>query len=400
MPNARPDISIDEARRIALAAQGFAEARPSGRIDIRALRRVIGRIGLLQIDSVNVLVRSHYMPLFSRLGAYLRSLLDDAVYKRRELFEAWAHVASLVPVDCYPLLRHQMDLPTPQWKHFRKWVEANQAYVDAVLDEIRERGPLTASELDDPGWRRGSWWMRSKGKTALEWHFRCGNVMAHSRPNFERVYDVTERVLPADVLATKPVPEREAQREFLMRAARSHGVGTARDLADYYRLPIVRSKELLRELAAEGALREVRVEGWKEPAYVHPEAKVPRVVQARALLTPFDSLVWERGRMERLFDFTYQIEIYVPEKKRQYGYYVLPFLLDGELVGRVDLKADRKAGKLYAKGVFIEEGLDERRVAGELANELRLMSEWLELDGVRVGRRGNLANALRSALAR
>ena len=394
----KPEISSDEARRIALAAQGFADGRPSGRIDIRGLRRVIGRIGLLQIDSVNVLVRSHYMPLFSRLGAYPRSLLDDAVYKRRELFEAWAHVASLVPVDCYPLLRHQMNLDVPQWRHFRRWVEANTEYVDAVLEEVRERGPLSAKELEDPGWRRGTWWMRSKGKTALEWHFRCGNLMASDRANFERVYDVTERVLPADVLAMKPVPEREAQREFLLRAARHHGVGTAKDLADYYRLPIVRSKELLRELAAEGALREVRVEGWKEPAYLHPEAKAPRAIRGRALLTPFDSLVWERSRNERLFDFTYQIEIYVPEKKRQYGYYVLPFLLDGELVGRVDLKADRKAGKLHAKGAFIEEGQDERRVAGELADELRLMAEWLELDGIRVGRRGNLSGALRSAL--
>lgn len=240
--------------------------------------------------------------------------------------------------------------------------------------------------------------MRSKGKTALEWHFRTGNLMACARPNFERMYDVTERVLPADVLAMKPVPEREAQREFLMRAARSHGVGTARDLADYYRLPIVRSKELLRELAAESALREVRVEGWKEPAYLHPEALAPRAIRGRALLTPFDPVVWERDRAVRLFDFDYKIEIYVPEKKRKYGYYVLPFMLDGELVGRVDLKADRKAGKLHAKGVFVEEGHDERLVAGELAGELRLMAEWLELDGVRIGRRGNLSGALRSAL--
>ncbi len=398
MSETKVDLSIHEARCMALAAQGFARARPTGRVDARALRRVIGDIGLLQIDSVNVLVRSHYMPLFSRLGKYPMSLLDDAVYKRRELFEAWAHVASLVPVDCYPLLRHQMDLPTPQWKHFRTWVTANKEYVDAVLEEVRERGPLTAKDLDDPGKRRGTWWMRSKGKTALEWHFRCGNLMAHSRPNFERVYDVTEHVLHEHVLAMPPVPEREAQREFLMRAARSHGIGTARDLADYYRLPIVRSKELLRELAAEGALREVRVEGWKEPAYLHPEARAPGSIRGRALLTPFDSLVWERSRNERLFDFTYQIEIYVPEKKRQYGYYVLPFLLDGKLVGRVDLKADRKAGKLHAKGVFIEEGHDERLVAGELADELRLMADWLELDGVRVGRRGNLSGALRSAL--
>lgn len=395
----RSDISISEARRIALAAQGFARPRPRGRVDIRALRRVIDHIGLLQIDSVNVLVRAHYMPLFSRLGAYPRDLLDAATYERRELFEAWAHVASLVPVECYPLLRHQMDSDVPQWRHFRSWALANEEYVEAVLEEVRERGPLTAKELEDPGSPRGTWWMRSKGKQALEWHFRCGNLMAHSRPNFERVYDVTERILPKEVLAKSAVPEREAQREFLMRSARHHGVGTARDLADYYRLPITRSKELVRELVDEGLLREVRVEGWKDLAYLHPEAKAPRNIEARALLTPFDPVVWERNRAQRLFDFAYQIEIYVPEKKREFGYYVLPFLLGNALVGRVDLKADRKAGVLHAKGVFVEEGHDHGYVAGELAAELRLMAEWLELEGVRVGRRGNLAAALREALA-
>ena len=400
MPSLKPDVSSEQARRIALAAQGFAETRPSGRVDIRALRRVIGRIGLLQIDSVNVLVRSHYMPLFSRLGAYSRSLLDDAVYKRRELFETWAHAASLVPVECYPLLRHRMESTSEVWPRFRLWADANKEYVGAVLEEIKQRGPLTARELDDPGWRRGGWWMRSKGKTALEWHFRCGNVMAHDRPNFERVYELTERILPAHVLERRPLPARQAQRELLMRAARHFGIGTAKDLADYYRLPLTRSRELLRELAEETNLREISVEGWKEKAYLHPAARAPRSIEGRALLTPFDSLVWERERTRRLFGFRYQIEIYVPERKREYGYYVLPFLLDGKLVGRVDLKADRKAGKLHAKGAFVEEGRDPRRVAGELADELRLMAEWLELDGVRAGRRGNLAGALRRALAR
>lgn len=398
MPDTKPDLSLDEARRIALGAQGFARARPTGRADIRALRRVIDDIGLLQIDSVNVLVRSHYMPLFSRLGPYPRELLDDAVYKRRELFEAWAHVASLVPLDCYPLLRHQMHSEVPQWRNFRKWANANKEYVDAVLEEVRERGPLTPKELEDPGKRRGTWWMRSQGKTALEWHFRCGNVMAHSRPNFERVYDITERVLPKEALEAPPAPEREAQREFLLRAARHHGVGTARDLADYYRLPITRSRELLKELAAEGLVREVRVEGWKDPAFLDPQAKTPRRIEGATLLTPFDPVVWERSRAIRLFDFDYKIEIYVPEKQRRYGYYVLPFMLDGELGGRVDLKSDRKAGKLHAKAAFIEEGFDERRVAVALADELRLMAEWLELDGVRVGRRGNLSGALRKAI--
>ena len=293
-----------------------------------------------------------------------------------------------------------MDSTADIWPQFRTWARANKKYVEAVLEEVAQRGPLSAKELDDPGRRRGTWWQRSKGKMALEWHFRRGEVMAHDRPNFERVYDVTERVLPNDVLKQQPLAEREAQRELLLRSAQSHGIGTAKDLADYYRLPIVRSRELLRELAEDGRLREVAVEGWKDSAYVRPDNQAPRTVDCRALLSPFDSLIWERARTERLFGIRYRIEIYVPEKKRQYGYYVLPFLLDGRLAGRVDLKADRKAGVLHAKGAFIEEGHDEGRVARELAVELRLMAEWLELDGVRVGRRGNLATSLRAALKR
>lgn len=400
MPTSKLELSNREARLIALAAQGFADARPLLRVDIRALRRVIARVGLLQIDSVNVLVRAHYMPLFSRLGSYPRSLLDDAVYRRRELFEAWAHAASLVPVEYYPLLRHRMDSISTVWPPFRKWARANKTYVDAVLAEIRERGPLTARELDDPGRRRGSWWMRSKGKMALEWHFRCGSLMAHARPSFERAYDLTERVLPPHVLARKPLPEPEAQRELLLRAARHCGIGTAKDLADYYRLPLPRSRQLLRQLVEDARLREVSVEGWKEKAYLHPDAEVPRSMKTRALLTPFDSLIWERARTERLFGFRYQIEIYVPERKREYGYYVLPFLLDGELVARVDLKSDREAGKLHVRGVFLEDGRSPKRVAGKLAAELRLMAEWLDLDGVKVGPRGNLAEALRAASRR
>ncbi len=398
----KADISLDEARRIALAAQGFTDPRPRGRVDVRHLRRVLDRIGLLQIDSVNVLVRSHYMPLFSRLGPYPQTLLEDVAYVRGELFEAWAHEASLLPARHYPLLRHRMT-SEQAWPRHRAWAEANRDYVERVLEEVRGNGPLAAGELEDAGRRAGTWWQRSKGKIALEWHFRRGAVMARRGANFERVYDVTERVLAADHLNGHPPGEATAQRELLLLAARSHGIGTARDLADYYRSPIVESRRHLRDLAEEGALRQVTVESWREPAYVHPDAALPRSVDlgaTRALLTPFDSLIWERARTERLFGFRYRIEIYVPEKKRRYGYYVLPFLLGDRLVARVDLKADRKAARLLVRGAFAEQGVDAARVAAALAEELRSLAGWLELERVTVGRRGDLTTPLRRALRR
>jgi len=402
------DLSQLEARRIALAAQGFAEPRPSGRVDIRHLRRVLDRVGLLQIDSVNVLVRSHYLPLFSRLGPYRMGLLDDATYGRRELFEAWAHEASLVPVGHYPLLQHRREAERP-WERFDQIAREHPGYVAAVLAQVRDRGPLTTSELDDPGDRTGPWWGYGRGKVALEYHFFRGDVAVHSRKNFTRYYDLPERVFPPEVLAAAgpgQAPDaEEAQRSLLVMAARSHGVGTAKDLADYYRLRVPECRRRLGELVVEGLLREVRVEGWKQPAYLHPEARLPkstahRLEGARALLSPFDSLIWERDRTERLFDFRYRLEIYVPQPKRVFGYYVLPFLLGDALVGRVDLKADRAKGRLLVRGAFVEEGHDAGEVAESLAGELRLMAGWLGLERVVVGRRGGLSGRLRAALRR
>ena len=391
------DLSRAEARRIAVAAQGFADARPAGRIDIRHLRRVLSRVGLLQIDTVNVLVRSHYMPLFSRLGPYPMSLLDDAVYRRRELFETWAHEASFVPVEHYPLWRHRME-GEAGYLWTRRWAGANKGYIEQVLNEVRRRGPLAHNELTEPGERWGTFWTTSRGKGALEWLLRRGRVMVHDRHNFQRIYDLTERIIPQRLLDGSRPSEIDAQRALLLLAARSHGVGAARDLADYYRLPIPASRKLLRELADEGALRAVSVEGWKETAYLHPDARTLRSVRAQALLTPFDSLIWERDRTERLFDFRYRIEIYVPQKQREFGYYVLPFLLDDRLVARVDLKADRSGGRLLVKAAYLEAGQAAGAVVERLAAELRLMAGWLALDTVRVGRRGNLARQLRDAL--
>ena len=399
------DLSKVEARRIALAAQGFAEARPSGRVDIRHVRRVMSRIGMLQVDTVNVVTRSHYLPLFSRLGPYSMSLLDDAVYRRRELFEAWAHVACILPIEHYPLLRDRMDGYTmdsnedfKRYRYWAQWAEANSTYVTKVFDEVTQRGPIAVRELEEPGQRRGEFWLTSEGKMALQWLFLTGRIMIGQRTNFARSYDITERVVPPRILESPTPDAAEARRTLLLMAARSHGVGTARDLADYYRMPVIASRKVLDELAREGALRKVSVEGWRDPGYLHPEAKMPRTVNARALLTPFDSLVWERDRTERIFGFRYRIEIYTPEAKREYGYYVLPFLLGDRLAGRVDLKADRQNSLLLVRGAHVEPGMQPNIVSESLAIDLLEMARWLSLDGITVEKRGALAPRLKRAL--
>jgi uncharacterized protein YcaQ len=396
---ARADLSAAAARRIALAAQGFTDPPPRGRVDRRHLRRVLDRIGLLQIDSVNIVVRAHYMPLYSRLGAHQRQLLDDYAYRDKALFEYWAHEASLVPVALHPLLRWRMARAASEaWGSMARIARHRPDYVARILGEVAERGPLRAGDLessDRP--RRGTWWDRGDAKQALEWLFWSGQVAVAERVNFERRYDLTERVLPAGVLAAPTVEEEAAHRELLVRSAKAHGLGTARDLADYFRINVLRARPRLAELVADGRLRQVQVQGWAEPAYLHPDAVLPRWVRARALLSPFDPLVWERARTKRLFGFHYRIEIYVPAAKRRHGYYVLPFLLGDRLVARVDLKADRAAGRLLVLGAYAEPGTNARTVAGELAAELRTMAGWLGLGGVWVGDRGDLAPALRAA---
>jgi uncharacterized protein YcaQ len=395
----RSDLSNDQARRIALVAQGFNDPRPSGPVDARHMRRVLQRVKLIQLDSVNVAVRSHYMPFFSRLGPYRQELLHEIAFKRRELFEYWGHEASLLPVEHHRLFRHRMDEAKPRFRS-AKLFDERPDYADEILEEVRTRGPLAVSDLEEPGERSGPWWGYAPGKVALEWHFRTGNLTTHERRGFTRVYDITDRVLPDHALEHPTPTAEEAHRELLMLATEAHGVGTAKDLADYYRLKVPRARPHLEELVDAGRLERVAVEGWKQPAFLHPDAKLPRRVEPRALLTPFDSLVWLRERTSRLFNFDYTIEIYVPEAKRQYGYYTLPFMLDGQLVGRVDLKADRQASGLRAQASHIEPGADPNRVASELAEELRSMADWLELDSIEVRAKGNLSKELRAALAR
>ncbi len=407
VPLRSDSLRLDEARRIALAAQGFADRRPTGRVDRRHLRRVLDRVGVVQVDSVNVLTRSHELPFLARLGPYSRQMLSSWLWGTRrrdvEIFEYWGHEASLMPVELHPLLRWRMS-DGHAWGGVTSLAEKRPSLLSDLLAAVTERGPVTLGALDhladDHVRRTDSMWGWSDAKKAVEWLFWTGQVSAIRNPvTFERSYLSPERLLPPAVLAMPAPSAPQAQRELLLRAARSHGVGTARCLADYYRLNIPASRVLLEELVAEGALRKVAIEGWKQPAYLHPEAALPRRVEASALLTPFDSLIWERNRTEQLFGFRYRIEIYVPAAKRVHGYYVLPFLQDESLVARVDLKADRKADALLVRGAYGEDGIDVGHVAAGLAAKLVELAGFLDLTDVVVERRGDLSRPLRQALA-
>lgn len=351
-------ISRARARRICLAAQGFGDPRPEGRVDRRHLRRVMSRIKLLQLDSVPVVIRTQYMPPFSRLGPYRPELLEVLAYRDDEWFEAWCHEASLLPVADEPLLRWQKERARrgETWGRLAALAAADPAYIAEVLSQVRQQ-PLAARDLREPRRRRGEWWGdRSDGSTALDWLFRIGEVGVRRRGGFLKEFDLIERIVPAEILAQPTPSEEEAHRELLMRAAASFGVGTASDLIDYYRLPKVPAKARVAELVEDQRLLEADVEGWDRPALLHPDAVTPRSIEACTLLSPFDPLVWCRRRAARLFDFDYKIEIYTPAAKRVYGYYVLPLLSGDQIVARVDLKTDRSAGVLLVRGAFAEPG--------------------------------------------
>jgi uncharacterized protein YcaQ len=396
-------LRISEARRIALHAQGFADPRPSGRIDRRHLRRVLQRVGLVQVDSVNVLTRSHELPFLARLGPYDRAALSSWLWGSGEVFEYWGHEASLLPVELHPLLRWRMHRDEGHaWNGVHSFLDEHPGLAEQILEAVADRGPVTLGELSHLGEAikrqkapPGNMWNWTPAKKAVEWLFWRGEVSAKRNPQtFERHYAMPAQVLPSRVLEAATPPPDDAQKQLLLLAARSHGVGTAKDLADYHRLNIVTARRLVAELAADGALREVEVEGWRHPAFLHPDATLPRWVRASALLSPFDSLVWERDRTEALFDFRYRIEIYVPAAKRVHGYYVLPFLHDGALTARVDLKADRQAGALLVRGAFGEPGIDRDAVVPALHDRLAELAGFLDLAEVRVQRKGDLSGAL------
>jgi hypothetical protein len=403
-PVARPAdrLSAGEARRIALTAQGFLDPAPAGEPTRRHLGRVFDRVGLIQMDSVNVLARSHYLPPFARLGAYPAGLLEQAAWgprRSRSLFEYWGHEASLIPVGLQPVLRWRMDdaaAGTGLYGGLRRFREERAGFVDSVLKEIADRGPLSAGELSDGGKASGSWWGWSDGKRALEWLFWAGLVTTATRRGFERVYDLPERVLP-EAVAHAPTPERaDAQRELVRVAARAMGVATLQDLRDYFRMGVEDAGARVGELVEAGELLPVEVQGWARPGYLHPDARRPRRVRRAALLSPFDSLVWRRERAERLFDFRYRLELYTPAHKREHGYYVLPFLLDEAITARVDLKADRKRSRLLVHAAHAEPKVAVEAIAPALLGELQRMAGWLGLGDVALGG----AEPLDKALAR
>jgi uncharacterized protein len=401
-------LSLARARRIALAAQGFGRPRPARPPSVNQIARLVNHLGVLQLDSVNVFSRAHYLPVFSRLGPYDRSRLDliaghgNGKVDRR-LVEYWAHEASLIPVELHPLFRWRMaDVDREAWGSIARIAREQPELVAETLALVTEQGPIRARDTGAvrPPPRTGRMWNWHEGKVALEHLFFTGRVAAARRVNFERLYDTVERVLPSQILE-QPTPAPDAaQRQLLRIAAGALGVATEPDLGDYFRMPRAESKARVAELVQAGELTQVEVEGWTAPAYLWPGARKPRRVHARALLSPFDSLIWFRQRTERLFGFRYRIEIYTPAAKRVHGYYVLPFLLGENLVARVDLKSDRQKSALLVQGAFAEAGVDRSLVAQELAAELTLVADWLGLERIEVSTRGDLAAELRAALKR
>ena len=391
-------VSPAQARRIALAAQGFGAPHPAS-VGTRQLNLLVQRLGLLQIDSVNVFERSHYLPVFARLGAFDKALLDRLTFERgAKYIETWGHVASLVPLETWPLWRWKMrqfkekHLGTPG-----HWTTQNGEMLDWLRAELSASGPITAGRIEhDANKSKGSWWGWSDVKLGLEYLFLWGEVVPAGRRNFERIYGLAEHVLPADLLDVE-ISEHDAHKQLLSLAARHHGIGTLGDLADYYRLKKTPAKVVAQELVDEGELLPVTVAGWGKPAYLHRDARIPRRIEATALLSPFDPVVWERDRALRMFDFHYRIEIYTPEPKRVYGYYTLPLLLDDRVVGRIDLKSDRQKRVLRVQSAWLEPGAPahaEERVAPLLGR----IRDWQGLDTIEVVDRGDFAPALKGTL--
>jgi uncharacterized protein YcaQ len=384
------DLSLEQARRLALRAQGFGadrKIRPTRAVVLDTVRR----LGAVQIDSVNVLVRSHYLPVYSRHGPYDVALLDDLAYgPDRQLFEYWGHEASLLPVELQPLLRWRMDRArrgVGTWSGVAKFGRERRKFCTEVLEQVRSRGPLGVSELGNGGRRRGGWWGWSHGKVALEWLFWSGAITTHSRRRFERIYDVPDRTLPLRIMQHAAPDPQSAQRELLRLSMRALGVATERDLRDYFRLPTADAGKRIGELVESGDLVPARVAGWKASAFVARQGDESPLASTQALLSPFDSLIWERQRTERLFDFRYRLEIYTPAHRREHGYYVLPFLLGDRLVARVDLKAERARSSLKVMSLHVEPHVAGDRVRDPLRDELGLLATWLGLARVTLSRR-------------
>jgi len=403
----RADVSSAEGRRLALASLGFAAKKPA-RAGVAHVRATAARLSAIQIDSVNVLARAHYLPTFSRYGPYPTSALDSLAHGTREMFEYWGHAACFLPIELYPFMRWRMDNQLEMWTGLSS---KQRDFNEAVYREVAARGPIAAGELSLAGKSTGPWWGWSDGKRAIEFLFRQGRVAVAGRRNFERLYDIPERVFPKAILSAESVAPLDAKKALIVRAARAMGVGTAKDIAQYFhidawwdRLSVngrrqpAKTQPLFDELVEERRLERARVDGWKEPAYLVPGVRIPRSIDVRAIVSPFDPVLWERKWTKAVFDFDYQIEIYVPGPKRIYGYYVLPFLFGDRFAARVDLKADRKTATLIVHAAYLEAGFDPGGVASALAGELRSLAAWLRLERFAVGSKGNLARPLRRTL--
>ncbi len=395
----RWNMSLDVARRVALGAQGFADHAPANRVDRRHMHRVMSRLRVLQLDSIPVVIRTQYMPFYSRLGPYDPSLLDDIAYGDDSWFEAWAHEASLLPVASEPLFRWMRDraLGGATWKHLYDTAQREPAYMESVLDEVRERGAVTGGELSDPRKMAGDasgWGSRSLGSVALDWLYRIGHLGVRRRGNFEKVFSPIESIIPAGVLGQPTPAVDDAQRLLIVQSVQSLGVGTAADIADYFRLPIREVRALLPDLVEAGLVVPATVGGWTEPAFADPEAKTPRRIVGATALSPFDPVVWKRDRAERLWNFEYRIEIYVPAEKRRWGYYVLPVMVDGHLVARVDVKNDRDAGVLRLKASHAENGRCTHATAERVAGAMEDLARFVGASAIDVEPRGDLATLL------
>lgn len=394
-------LSLREARRIALCSQGLAKGLASGKPDIRHLRRAIHRLGLLQLDFVNVLIPAHFLVLYSRLGHYDRAALARLVFERREFVEHWAHEACIVPMADWPLLEYRRRSHKPWTRGPLQALRRRSNYLEEVIEIIDKKGASTAHDMPQiaAAPRRAGDWHRSVARAALEYQFGVGRVaISHRLANYQRVYDLTDRVIDKPLLDLR-VTEHDAHRQLLARAATAFGIATLDDLADYYRMPRRMAEPRVQELVEDGVLREACVEGWPQRAYLKRGAGSRQQPERTVVLSPFDPLVWYRPRAERLFGFKYRIEIYVPEKNRRWGYYVLPVLMGDRLVARVDLKAERQAKTLSVRAAHLELHADARRTAASLAPELYCLGRWLGLEAVKVGRKGNLCRELRQACA-
>ena len=407
-PSARANLSAEEARRLALDALGFRVKRPP-RTGAAHVRATLNRLGAVQIDSVNVLARAHYLPTFSRYGPYRAEAFDRVMHDRSTSFEYWGHAACVLPIDLYPDFRWRMNGQIQRWAALPK---AQRQFIESVYREVAERGPVSARELSNPGKRKVPWWGWSDGKLAVEVLYTQGRLAIAGRRNFERLYDVAERVFPRSVLDMPAVPDGAAKKNLIVRAATAMGVGTAKHIARYFeidgwwdraslngRRAPAKTHMLFDELVEDRRLEQVRVEGWKEPAYMVPDCHIPTSVDVRAIVSPFDPILWERAWTKSVFGFEYQIEIYVPAPKRVYGYYVLPFLMGDNFAGRVDLKADRKASKLLVAAAHVEERQKPAVVADALADEIRAIANWLALESIAVAQKGTLSRALKIALS-